>query len=211
MSQQTCGDLTTRIERLERENRRLKGTGLVTLALMAAVILMGQAKSSAPSEEVRTRKLLVLDTAGKTRASLAVDRWPKLTLYDEAERERVRLVVDVGGSSLKLSDESGKIRASLKATDDEAMLDLSNDAQHANTALVAQRDGACLAADGNSGLVALGFAEGGPSLWLADARGYPATFSGALPPHLRTGATTEESGMSFIVFDKDKKVLWRSP
>ncbi len=43
MSEPTMETLARRLDRVERENRRLKRAGVVALAVIAAVVLMGQA------------------------------------------------------------------------------------------------------------------------------------------------------------------------
>ena len=51
----------TRLEKLERENRRLKGATLVVLAFVGAGLLMGSGGTSEPPEEIRTQRLVVVD------------------------------------------------------------------------------------------------------------------------------------------------------
>jgi len=44
MNEPTIETLTRRLDRVERENRRLKQAGVVALAVIAVVVLMGQSR-----------------------------------------------------------------------------------------------------------------------------------------------------------------------
>lgn len=68
-----------RVDRLERENRLLKRTGLALLALAGAALLMGQARTS---RTVTANGFSLVDAHGRTRAELSmVDGEPELMLY----------------------------------------------------------------------------------------------------------------------------------
>ncbi len=59
-----------RLNRLERENRRLKTVGVLALAVMAAVVLMGQATGSKVPKVIEAEKFVVKDANGAVRAIL---------------------------------------------------------------------------------------------------------------------------------------------
>lgn len=62
--------LSQRVERLERQNRRLKASGLVVLAVFGAFLLMRQA---APGPQTITaRRFVIEDEQGKVRAELGM-------------------------------------------------------------------------------------------------------------------------------------------
>jgi hypothetical protein len=84
MSKQQTEMLVQRLDRLERETRLLKRTGVAALAAIAAVMLMGQALPSKVAKLVEAEKFLVRDAAGKPRATLGLlpDGSPSLNLID---------------------------------------------------------------------------------------------------------------------------------
>jgi len=78
-----------RLEKLERQNRWFKRTGLAALLLAAAVVVMGQAH---PSRTVTANKFVLLDSQGRTRAVLQADSIrATLTFMDGAGRKRIVL------------------------------------------------------------------------------------------------------------------------
>ncbi|MES2460185.1 MAG: hypothetical protein V4671_06355 [Armatimonadota bacterium] len=84
-------DLIARIERLERENRRFKSVGLLAGVLVASLVIMAptgvrRATQSQPGvplvqDEVRARRIVVVDDTGKVRATLETQNlgWPYLS------------------------------------------------------------------------------------------------------------------------------------
>ena len=74
--------VVARLDKMERQNRRLKLAGLVLLVLAAAGLLMGQAL---PKRIIEAEKFLVKDRQGKVRAKLEVGEHdtPSLFLYDK--------------------------------------------------------------------------------------------------------------------------------
>lgn len=73
------------MERLERQNRIMKRVMFLALAVVSGLALMGQAPVPKVSDELRTRKLVVVDEAGKELAVLAAPKdGPSLDLSDAA-------------------------------------------------------------------------------------------------------------------------------
>jgi hypothetical protein len=123
--------LEQRVERLERENRWLKRAGIVALAVIGAVVLMGQTTGRLVDAEKfilrdwegrKRAELMTISSGaylgldgpdGKTRITLAVLDEPILTLYGQGEGAgaiRVLLGVnDVDSPYLKLLDKGGKV------------------------------------------------------------------------------------------------------
>lgn len=132
MNEPTIETLGRRLDRLERENRRLKRVGVVALAVIGAVVMMGQATGGRLVDagkfilrdwEGRKRgELMTISSGaylgldgpnGKTRVTIAVLDEPILTLYGEgagAGAIRVLLGVNaVDSPYLKLFDKNGKV------------------------------------------------------------------------------------------------------
>jgi len=78
-------------------------------------------------DEVRAKKITLVDEKGNDRAELAiVDGNPMLDLSDENGNLCVSLGVAEGSSGLVFVDENGKIRVGLAFTEGDPMLGLSD-------------------------------------------------------------------------------------
>lgn len=142
MNAPAVGSLADRVDRLERQNRRLKHVGAAVAIGIATVVLMGQARTAA--KVVEAERFIVRDAGGRTRATLGVaadgeaglyfvdrdgklraalalktDGGPNLTLLDRDEKPRVGLVVGADGTPvLGLFDRDKKLRATLSVAAD---------------------------------------------------------------------------------------------
>ena len=131
MKEPTLDTLTQRLDRLERQNRRLKVASGAVLFGIAAILLMGQGSSPI----VEAERFLVRDpTTGKFRGALSVLQDGSvglsisapdgkslslsanasgnvgLTLYDKQGKLRAELVTGVDGApALALRDQGGKV------------------------------------------------------------------------------------------------------
>jgi hypothetical protein len=121
--------VVARLEKVERQNRRLRGAGIAVVVLAAAGLLMGQAM---PKERiVGAEGFQLKDRHGMLRAELVVDKdGPGLHLRDDNGKERAKLAVTKDGPRLALYDEDGQGRVWLTALKGEAGLDLED---HGNT------------------------------------------------------------------------------
>lgn len=116
MNEPTMETLERRLFRVERENRRLKGAGVVALAVIATVMLMGQATGSKVAKIVEAESFVVRDESGKARAQLGVmaDGAATLRLYDVDGKAFAELVgMSYGAGALQLRDRHGIVRAIL--------------------------------------------------------------------------------------------------
>jgi hypothetical protein len=129
-----------RLEKVERQNRRLRGAGIAVLVLAVAGLLMGQAMPRA--RIVEAEGFALKDAAGKARATLAVVKGaPRLLLYDENGKTRVGLNMTEAGPSLALADENGKGRVVLDVRKDGAGLDLADENGKDRVVLEVRKDG----------------------------------------------------------------------
>ncbi len=89
-------DLVSRLERLERSNRRLKWTALGGLALA------GLASMASPlvCKTVTAERLIVHDSSGRTRMKMDayMTQTPSLSFFDEKGRHAGDLSVDAKGA-----------------------------------------------------------------------------------------------------------------
>lgn len=90
--------LEKRVERLERENRRLKRVGLLLLAFAVSIILMGQAR---PATVIEAERFVIVNAEGAKKGELGVGRGgrPHLWLFDR--NDDLGVILGIG------SDETG--------------------------------------------------------------------------------------------------------
>ncbi len=121
MSEEPLDAVMRRLERLERETRRLKRAGGVALLGLAALGLLGQFRPSNVSPAVEAERFVLRDRSRKIRAELGVlaDVATTLTLFDESGKLRVALtagpaggpsVPAASGAALALFDANGRAR-----------------------------------------------------------------------------------------------------
>ncbi len=183
---QTCDTqaILERLEKLERQNRRMKRAGIVVLVLLSVVVLMAQATT----HQVLTAKMFILvDANGKTRASLdMVGGAPGLSLYDA--KGNAFLSTSADGPYLLMNEADGK---------QGHVMHLSSD-----SILLKHRDifQAELAVDAD-----------GPQLKLRDFAGFQSTLGVVDLDTPRTGESRKTSAASIVLFGKDKKVIWSAP
>lgn len=103
-----------RLERLERENRRLKGAGTALVLGLVAILLMGQALPK--GRTVEAEKFVLKDKAGKIRAVLGEgpDDERGLIVYDQNQRPRAMVAMDQNDEPMvRLVNEAGVDRVFL--------------------------------------------------------------------------------------------------
>ena len=99
MAEPTMETLARRLDGVERENRWLKRAGVLALAVIAAVVLMGQVKPQ--SRTIETENLIIKDEKGVIRVKLALRG---LMMYDRNGKIKVELSNFPGvGSTLALT------------------------------------------------------------------------------------------------------------
>ncbi len=119
MNEPTMEALARRLDRVERENRRLKRSGVVALAVIAAIVLMGQAASKLappgkPGKIVGAEQFIVHDARGGVRAELGTlpNGTVRLVLYDRGNPGETRVILSAGpenSPALSFSDKAGKV------------------------------------------------------------------------------------------------------
>src|SRR5262245_42321505 len=125
MSTAEFASVVARLEKLEKENRRLKRLGVGVVLLGATALLMG----GQATKTVEAEKFVLRDTNGRQRAALGLTRSaddPSVAfiLYDEEERSRAALGVNKDGPGLYFTDPSGKHRAVLARNNEGIGFDL---------------------------------------------------------------------------------------
>jgi hypothetical protein len=183
----SLSELETRLEKLERQNRRLKGLGLGFLLIVLSGLLLAQTShkpahaapasaASATYDTLVVHRLELRDEAGKLRGLLVVKNGgPGLSLYDDAGRPRAALDVDGKSPGLFLSDDAGMPRVALGVTGEGPVLGLYDDAGKPRVDLQVTGEVPGLFLDDAAGRprVALAVFGKGPGLGLYDAAGKP--------------------------------------
>lgn len=181
-----------RLEKLERQNRRMKLAGLGAIVIAGAFFLMGQASGPRTQDEVRARSFVVVDAQGKPRATLNMYiGQPRLALTDANGITRASVAVSSRGPAVLLADANKKAVALLSVQLNGPRLDLVG---------VDETQGASFEVSGQ-----------GPGLQLNDANGFETDIGVIGLTNPLIGETRTTSAASILLFGKDKKVLWSAP
>jgi len=217
-----------RLEKLERQNRRLKQAGAVALIIAAAVLLMGQVSQN---RTVEANEFVLKNSNGDVRGRwfMLDDDWPQLRLFDGNGKRRVSLDVIPFGPQLIFHDQNEVARITLDSMDgrDETFLSsgliiLDPVGNTEASLLVLNRlsvvgdytsrpELALIGGVFRNAQASLAVVENGSSLSRSDVEGFKAQIgtTGLVTP--RTGETHKTSAASVVLFDKDQKVLWKAP
>ena len=235
MSNPTMEILARRLDRVEQENRRLKRAGVAFLAVIAAVVLMGQATGSKVAKVVEAKRIVLRDDRGTARARLEVDyAGVTLALSDKDGRARIKLDVGENGlprlhlvyhnGILNMGDNgSPQLTFTDKALNNRMTLGISSDGSAALG----------LADDKGNYIISLRELPDGPELRLSPSHGDPIYRIPVDPPEMKDFAlSVSSSGVSIIdllgtvraklsllpdgspevkLFSVDNKVIWSAP
>ena len=178
-------DINARLEKLERENRRLKKAGTVAIVFASVLFISGQAKTN---KIIEANEFRLLDASGKERATLHVFRGqPELFIRSSNGESDVLLGTDTSGPFLTMGPVTGKATVTLKPDN--------------------------LSLEGPVGKLRIGLNHeaGGPNLTIEDNEGYSTVLGRSDLLLTKTGKGEQTPAASLVLFDKDKKVLWAAP
>ena len=114
----TAESLERRIEKVERENRRLKIAALTALLGLGGVFSLGAAAS--PPQKLEAETIVLRDATGKSRIILGVDEeGPGIAFLDAKGKLRLNLGLAKDGPALDLLDAAEHPRATLLLTEDQ--------------------------------------------------------------------------------------------
>ncbi len=128
MNEPTMDNIVQRLDRLERENRRLKRMGALVAVGIAAVVLMGQAKPSKEAKVIEAEEIIIRDKNKQIRVSISslgihvLNAEEVTSVFSDGitlGTRKLRLMVlsnTSTGPSLSLVDRQGNIRALLGAS-----------------------------------------------------------------------------------------------
>jgi hypothetical protein len=217
-----------RLEKLERQNRRLKRGGIIVVLLALGWVVMSQARRS---RTIEAQEFDLKDAQGRLRASLAVNGdFTDLSLFSENAEEAARLtgsehgaelhlwgpghafatldVADSAGSGLHLHHANSW--AGVLAAQDSADLTLSTpEAQDSKSVIGVSRQAYRVGADAS--FTTLGVDQDGPYVDLKDQKGFEAQLGNVHLESPHTGLSLQTSAAAVRLFGKDGKVIWRAP
>ncbi len=126
MDERAADSLVARVNRLERENRRLKRIVLSAGVLLAAGVLLGPAPPKGAPKILKAREFQVVDDDGATRVALRLEASgePRMT-FSGAGGSEVLLGLSEKRLVLTLKD-AGQVRASLEAGPEGTQLRLES-------------------------------------------------------------------------------------
>lgn len=174
--------LVTRLEKLERQNRRLRRGVAAVLLAAGSLLLMAQAKAGSSPKVVQAVAFELVDKTGKVIATLDGRGGPSLVRFD-------------------ITDGAGKDRLSLVASDDGTLVRLTGAGDRTASLLVASTGPALsLEEPARRAQVAIGVAPvKGAVVSLSD--------QGQVGAVMATGS----AGRGFSISDANGKLVWSAP
>jgi hypothetical protein len=177
-------DINARLERLERENRRMKKIGIVAIVFASVLFISGQAKTN---RVVEANEFVLKDGNGRARARLGIIQGQAELFFSSLSGESdVLLGTDPNGPFLIMGPATGKRTMTLNPDN--------------------------LSLEGPVGkfIVTLD-KSGGPNLTIEDNEGYSTVLGRSDLVQTKTGKEEQTPAASLVLFGKGKKVLWSAP
>lgn len=215
--------LASRVEQLERQNRRLKRGGLAALVVASCIVLMGQAR---PNTAVDAQSFTLRDARGDKRAELVMDSdspqsTPHATLrfFDEKGDEALTLSptrLELAGksplgSNIILDDAQGVGRADVGILGEQSFVLLEDAKGHPRVRMDLDHEQPSIALQDAMEIprVGLGLINGEPTVGLDDTNGTSAAIGATSV--VTNGKERQTPAASIILFDKDGSILWSAP
>lgn len=206
----TDNEFARRLERLERDNRRLRQIAFAGIALAAALGVLysvacssgrNQAVIKPDAERVTAREFDMVDKAGKVRVKIAMDCSqasncrPEVRLMDAATDSGEQKVASLLGDRLQFN-------VSSKGSAPAITSQLGS----------GSGGGGLLSLHGNGG----GYIEANanaPNIELKDAQGYVMDLGASDLTTVVSGKTSQTTADSIVMFANDNKhhLIWRAP
>jgi hypothetical protein len=185
-------ELQWRIARLETQNRRFKRLGTVGLIVVACLVVIGQA---APSKKIaEANEFILRDDSGNIRARLFVTEKQTTKMTIPGSTDPVPVTFNPK-PTLALYNEKGETAGII---DDNSLSFIKSH--------VSLSGGVLSIGDQTAAVVVSPYSVG-----LFDEEGYETTLGRRALATARTGETHLTSAASLVMFDKNKKVIWKAP
>lgn len=205
--------LSSRVERLEKQNRRLKQGAMLLLLAIASAGLMAQTKQKSTSPTTSQKAKPKTPAAPAPTGPTAIEA-QGFILKDMNGHVRAELALNGSTPSLKFKDENGSALVTLALNDTPAgpMLLLSDPQHQASVALsVLEHAGPQLALTGERADIQahMGVAPDGTTLELSDKDGFTTSIGSGVVA--KNGQAKQTSAASIVLYGKQRKVLWSVP
>lgn len=205
-------DINGRLEKLERENRRMKKIGIVAGVVVSTFIIGGQAKTN---KVVEANEFRLVDGSGKVRADLTMMpvSGPELCFYDDTGTV-VAYISTTPDPGLYLGGPGTKEKAVIRAgTSDtkfptQPILYLGGPGSSVQLAGGTANSIRIL---GPAGTFTVTNDEDGPSITVVDKEGYSTEVGKTAFVQPKTGKREQTPAASLVLLDRDGKVLWSAP
>jgi len=203
-------DVNARLKKLEKENRRIKKMGIVTVVFASVLFISGQARTN---KIVEANEFILKDGNGKARARLSMFA-PFRDPDSAASAENTLMQKDI--PNLSCYDAEGHPRIFIAAFQEESRIYLSDSQQTMHSAMWAGSEatsgaGASITGPGELFRVTLDTFIEGPQLVLEDKGGYSTVIGRTELVVPRTGNKEQTPAASVVLFDNGRKVLWAAP
>src|SRR5215469_4289893 len=203
-------DINTRLEKPERENRRMKKIGIVGIVFVSVLFIRGQAKTD---KVVEANEFRLVDFAGKVRALLSmIPSGPELSFYDD-HGTVVANISTTPDPALYLGEPGSKGRAIIRAgppkttPPTQPFLYLGGPA--GNVQLVGGTAKSIRIFD-SAGTFTVTNDENGPNITLVGKEGYSTEIGKTALVQPKTGKREQTRAASLVLFDSGE-VLWSAP
>lgn len=206
--------LLSRVERLEKQNRRLKQGAVLFVLAIASVGVMAQTKQKPTSSTSSQKQKPRTPAAAPAPTGPTAIEAQGFILKDMNGHVRAELGLTGSSPSLKFKDENGSALVTLALNDTPGgpMLLLSDPEHHASVALsVLQHAGPQFALTGERADVQIhmGVAPDGTTLELSDKDGFTTSIGNGVVA--KNGQAKQTSAASIVLYGKQRKVLWSVP
>lgn len=215
-----------RLEKVEKENRRMKKAGLACLLAGACVVAMGQARPAATA--VQAQSFILQDASGAKRAELVLEAGapgaepsPVLRFLDGKGNEGLLLSptklelagkADLGPDIL-IDDAKGTPRVDVGLEHNLPYVILNDDKGIVREDMGLERGDPAFVINDEKATPRIGFglSMGHPSVTVFDAQGYSAVLGSTPLVTSSNGAQRQTSAASLVMFGSDGTLLWSAP
>jgi hypothetical protein len=217
-----------RLEKVEKENRRMKRAGALGLLAAGCVLVMGQARPAARAVEAQS--FILQDAGGVKRAELVLEAGapgsqasPVLRFLDAKGGDTLSLSstrLELAGKSdlgpdILLDDAKGTARVDLGLEHNAPFVILNDDKGVVREDMGFSEHGDPIFAmndDKAAPRVGLEVAGGHPSVRVMDGAGFPSAVLGSMSlVTTSTGAQRLTSAASLVLFSAEGNLLWSAP